>query len=1028
MRGENHFLKKQSCRTIIILFTLMLYGSVFGQLMDSAWPMYNRDPQHTGLTPCVGPDAPEVAWTYMVGSWIQSSAAIDDKGNIYFGSANGNLYALSSEGKELWRFKTRLFVQSSPAIGHDGTIYVGSWDSTLYAINPDGSQKWQYRAGSHVGEGPCIAADGAIYISAGDQKLHAVNPDGSQKWTFPIAADLMTAPTLDRNGTIYFGAQDWHLYAINPDGTLKWATQLGDWLPSSPAIDFNGTIYIGCDDDKLYAINPDGTIKWTFQTGGNIPGSPSFDDAGNIYFGSFDTYVYSLKPDGTLRWKLKTDDLIWDSSPTIDAAGTIYIGSHDNAMYAIHPDGSLKWKFSTTDGIDVSAVLDENGRLYFGSKDGTFYALGEQAPSDSISWLAHLNLSDAGQGSGELVIGQDATASDSLDEHLGETELPPLPPGGTFDARLELPVDPAIYSMTDIRHDAEGTAIWTLLFQPSDAGYPMLLEWNPDELPAGNFRLEDELGGIILQVDMKEQSSASIPSGVTCLRIIMEKNMWKANLMVSDAGDESTTLSFGQAKGASDGLDSAFGEIELPPSPPSGVLDARFVLPISPSVESTVDIRSLADQNIQWKFKIQAGAGGYPITLQWDSSALPVALRLKDEVTQGSIINVEMRKQNSYTLTNSAISALIIDMSTESCIDVGCVNGWNLVSTPVDAADMSVTSLFPTAISDAFCFDNGYIAAGQLVTGEGYWLKFADAEAFNLCGNLVTKDIPVTTGWNIIGPFDQVIPTTAITSEPAGIISSEFFGYQNGYQSASELVPGKGYWIKVSQDGVLQLSTESIHKKQATRNSRVDWRKLADLPTLYFQDNNGGCAKLYLSFDNLGSFELPPLPPKGVFDVRFADNSFVAAAETDIVIQANAPVKVRAENFDDLVLSIRDENKLNESLHDGQEISILKSVERISISKESSLMTLPTAFELAQNYPNPFNPTTTIQFSVPEKGNVKITLYNLLGEKVADLFDAVLEPGYHRVQFDAQGLSSGVFLYVMESGHFRQTKKMILMR
>jgi spore coat protein A, manganese oxidase len=90
---------------------------------------------------------------------------------------------------------------------------------------------------------------------------------------------------------------------------------------------------------------------------------------------------------------------------------------------------------------------------------------------------------------------------------------------------------------------------------------------------------------------------------------------------------------------------------------------------------------------------------------------------------------------------------------------------------------------------------------------------------------------------------------------------------------------------------------------------------------------------------------------------------------------------------------------------------------------------LPTSFELSQNYPNPFNPNTVINFLVPEeKTLVTLKIYNFLGEEVGTLINQIVPPGSHQVNFDARGLSSGVYFYTLTAGNFIDSKKMILMK
>ncbi|MBN1638667.1 MAG: T9SS type A sorting domain-containing protein [Ignavibacteriales bacterium] len=87
-----------------------------------------------------------------------------------------------------------------------------------------------------------------------------------------------------------------------------------------------------------------------------------------------------------------------------------------------------------------------------------------------------------------------------------------------------------------------------------------------------------------------------------------------------------------------------------------------------------------------------------------------------------------------------------------------------------------------------------------------------------------------------------------------------------------------------------------------------------------------------------------------------------------------------------------------------------------------------TSYKLEQNYPNPFNPITNIRFSIPNASNVKLTIYNILGEKVATLVNELKTAGTHQVEFDASYLSSGIYFYRLETPEYIDIKKMILMK
>jgi len=85
-------------------------------------------------------------------------------------------------------------------------------------------------------------------------------------------------------------------------------------------------------------------------------------------------------------------------------------------------------------------------------------------------------------------------------------------------------------------------------------------------------------------------------------------------------------------------------------------------------------------------------------------------------------------------------------------------------------------------------------------------------------------------------------------------------------------------------------------------------------------------------------------------------------------------------------------------------------------------------FQLEQNYPNPFNPATTISFALAKDSHVKLTVFDILGRTVVELIDGTKPAGNHKVIFDANDLSSGLYLYRLETGQYKQVRKMLLVR
>jgi flagellar hook assembly protein FlgD len=114
-------------------------------------------------------------------------------------------------------------------------------------------------------------------------------------------------------------------------------------------------------------------------------------------------------------------------------------------------------------------------------------------------------------------------------------------------------------------------------------------------------------------------------------------------------------------------------------------------------------------------------------------------------------------------------------------------------------------------------------------------------------------------------------------------------------------------------------------------------------------------------------------------------------------------------------------------------IDVLRKSWAVLTGVEIADNNIPSTFDLGQNYPNPFNPSTEIKFSVPKSERVKIAVYNSIGKLVKVLVDENLAPGSYKVTWNGednrgQKVSSGVYLYRMETPSFQATKKMVLLK
>ncbi len=106
----------------------------------------------------------------------------------------------------------------------------------------------------------------------------------------------------------------------------------------------------------------------------------------------------------------------------------------------------------------------------------------------------------------------------------------------------------------------------------------------------------------------------------------------------------------------------------------------------------------------------------------------------------------------------------------------------------------------------------------------------------------------------------------------------------------------------------------------------------------------------------------------------------------------------------------------------------VESLKHVELSVEDARNTIPDKITLRPNYPNPFNPSTQIEFSLPQASDVQLTVYDVLGRRVATLINGKRQAGQHSVTFDASNLASGVYIYRLKGDGFSKSRKMLLLR
>ena len=144
------------------------------------------------------------------------------------------------------------------------------------------------------------------------------------------------------------------------------------------------------------------------------------------------------------------------------------------------------------------------------------------------------------------------------------------------------------------------------------------------------------------------------------------------------------------------------------------------------------------------------------------------------------------------------------------------VKGWNLVSNASQSPNNALSYIYPNASTKAYGYNSGYIENDTLTNGIGYWLKFTSNQVQSAKGsNLLSTSIQLKAKWNLVGSLSVTVPVSSITSDPPGLIVSQFFGYDPnaGYSNTTDLIPGKAYWVKSAQAGIINLNSTLVMNK-----------------------------------------------------------------------------------------------------------------------------------------------------------------------------------------------------------------------
>lgn len=231
----------------------------------------------------------------------------------------------------------------------------------------------------------------------------------------------------------------------------------------------------------------------------------------------------------------------------------------------------------------------------------------------------------------------------------------------------------------------------------------------------------------------------------------------------------------------------------------------------------------------EYYIKYNGGGQTSPATMAFnpanDSSSIFTTIRRDVSASNGDVVFVRAQTtERFFSEWNSTV------VTPSNSITLSIVEGWNMVSIPLTVSDYRRIAIYPIATSEAFAYTlAGYAQFDTMMNRTGYWMKFPSDQSVSIPGASRLKDtIQLFAGWNLIGSISTPVPTATITSNPPGLVTSYFYGYNAsiGYQRTDTIQPGDAYWVKVDQVGQLKLSASPV----ASPSSRIRIIPSSELP------------------------------------------------------------------------------------------------------------------------------------------------------------------------------------------------------